>query len=117
LTNVLPVSKGSPSGSAPESHDGKLSFESEYTLVCSYWKLSRDAPCFSRARYSLEFTSREGPCCQAGICRKHIQKAWEFGERMLEQCFPGRNLRLCSIRLMPVPEAPRKGKAKVAAAE
>jgi hypothetical protein len=109
---MLSASKGSASGSAPESIDGNLSFQSEYTSVCSYWKFSSDAPCFSHARYSLEFTSREGPCCQACICRKHIQKAWEFGQRMLEQCFPERNLKLASISLIPIPEARRSRKAK-----
>jgi len=36
---------------------------------------------------------------------------------MLDQCFPGQNLRLSSIRLMPVPEASGKRKAKTIAAE
>jgi hypothetical protein len=36
---------------------------------------------------------------------------------MLEQYFPGRNLKLSSVRLMPVPEAPGKLKAKATVAE
>ena len=114
---MSPDSKSPLTDSVPESNDNDLSFESEYISVCGYWKLSHVAPCFSRAHYLLEFTSREGPCCQACVCSQHIQKAWEFGQRMLDQCFPGRNLTLSSVRLLPVPEAPKKPKTKATATE
>jgi hypothetical protein len=50
------------------------------------------------------------------VCREHVHKAWEFGQQMLINRFPNRNLRLAAIRLMPILEAAKR-RAMAAAAE
>ena len=54
-----------------------------------------------KAFYCLELVSRQGPRCQTAVCREHVHHAWTFGQRELDARFPGRKLKLSSIRLMP----------------
>ncbi len=77
---------------------------------CSYWKYRNDPPCSENAAYLLELISRQGSRCQVTVCRDHVHKAWEFGERILEYRFPGRKLKLSMIRLMPILETSKKNK-------
>ena len=63
-----------------------------------------DSPCSAAAFYLLELISRQGPRCQVMVCRDHVRKAWEFGQRTLERRFPKRRLKLAAIRLMPILE-------------
>ena len=84
--------------------------------LCSYRKFDVDPPCRSAGFYLLELVSRQGPRSQVIVCREHVQKAWEFGQSVLLQRFPKRNLRLAAIRLMPILEATKK-RSKAAGAD
>ena len=85
---------------------------------CSYWKFRDDPPCSENAAYLLELISREGSRSQVIVCRDHIHKAWEFGQRIFDYRFPGRKLRLSMIRLMPILELTKKNRrAKAAGAD
>jgi len=74
------------------------------TRRCSYVKYEEDSPCPAEAFYLLELISRQGPRSQVLVCRDHVRKAWEFGERTLEHRFPQRKLKLGAVRLMPILE-------------
>lgn len=74
---------------------------------CSYRKYDDDPLCRLAGFYLLELVSRQGPRTQVIVCKEHVHKAWEFGQRMLIKRFPNRNLRLAAIRLMPILEATR----------
>lgn len=71
---------------------------------CSYLEYAEETPCLSAAFYLLELISRQGPRCQVMVCRDHVHKAWEFGQRTLERRFPKRQLKLAAVRLMPILE-------------
>lgn len=83
---------------------------------CSYRKYDDDPTCQSAGFYLLELVSRQGPRSQVIVCKEHVHKAWEFGQQVLSQRFPKRNLRLAAIRLMPILETTNR-KAKAAGAE
>jgi hypothetical protein len=86
---------------------------------CSYWKFPDDPVCSSSAFYLLELVARQGQRCQTTVCRDHVHKAWEFGQAVLDKRFPNRNLKLSSVRLMPILEvtgANKKPSAKAAGA-
>ena len=72
---------------------------------CSYRKYDDDPLCRSAGLYLLELVSREGPRSQVIVCKEHVHKAWEFGQQMLIERFPKRNLHLAAIRLMPILES------------
>lgn len=85
---------------------------------CSYVRFTEDPPCPVAAFYLLELISRQGPRCQVQVCRDHVHKSWEFGQLTLDYRFPGRELKLAAIRLMPILEQgaeKKKAKAKGAA--
>jgi len=71
---------------------------------CSYVKYAKDSPCPADAFYLLELISRQGPRSQVLVCREHVRKAWEFGQRTLAHRFPKRKLKLAAVRLMPILE-------------
>jgi hypothetical protein len=68
---------------------------------CRFWRSPDDEACAVKAFYCLELVSRQGPRCQTAVCREHVHHAWTFGQRELNARFPGRDLKLSSIRLMP----------------
>lgn len=70
--------------------------------ACAYGLLLSGQKCRARAYYFLELGSREGTHCRTVLCKRHIHKAWLFGQRLLQQRFPKRRLNLSSIRLMPI---------------
>lgn len=83
---------------------------------CSFWESQKDAPCAKEGFYLLELVSREGSRSQVVVCREHVHKAWEFGQRVLKIRFPKRALRLSSVRLMPILEKPAKRAMRKSAA-
>lgn len=102
----------------PKQHTVKSSSCSATALSapkrpCEYRAHDEDPSCPVAGFYLLELVSHQGPRTQVVVCRDHVHRSWEFGQRVLDQRFRNRQLRLIAVRLMPILVNKRK-RAKAA---